>query len=68
MLGEWRQEQKRVTEDEMVGWHYQLKDMTLSKLLQDKNFLYLGHEIGKDLEAWYAAIHGMAKNQTQLND
>ena len=52
----------------MVGWHYQLKDMTLSKLLQDKNFLYLGHEIGKDLEAWYAAIHGMAKNQTQLND
>ena len=44
------------------------KDMTLSKLLQDKNFLYLGHEIVKDWEAWYAAIHGIAKNQTQLND
>ena len=28
----WGQEEKRVTEDEMVGWHHQLNDMSLSKL------------------------------------
>ena len=26
------QEEKGMTEDEMVGWHYQLYDMSLSKL------------------------------------
>ena len=25
-------------------------------------------EIVKDREAWHAAVHGIAKNQTQLND
>ena len=24
MLGDWRQEEKRMTEDEMAGWHHQL--------------------------------------------
>ena len=33
-------------------------DMSLSKL----------QEIVKDREAWHAAIHGVAKNQTQLSD
>ena len=28
---DWRQE-KRMTEDEMVGWHHQFKDMSLNKL------------------------------------
>ena len=28
----WRQEEKGMTEDEMVGWHYQLNNMSLSKL------------------------------------
>ena len=32
--------------------------MSLSKVL----------EMVKDREAWYAAVHGVAKNQTQLSD
>ena len=29
---DWRQEEKRKTEDEMVGWHHQHYDMSLSRL------------------------------------
>ena len=25
-------------------------------------------EMGKDREAWHAAVHGVTKNQTQLSD
>ena len=56
----WREEEKRMTEDEMVGWHHRLMDMNLSKLW----------EMVKDREVWWAAFHGVAKSQTQewLND
>ena len=47
-----------MTEDEMVGWHHQLTDMSLSKLW----------EIVKNREDWHAAIHGEAKSQTWLSD
>ena len=29
---DWRQEEKGTTEDEMIGWHHWLNDMSLSKL------------------------------------
>ena len=53
---DWRQEEKRTTEDEMVGWHHQLN----------------GHEFEQvpvvgdgclDRETWHAAVHRVAKSQ-----
>ena len=50
---DWRQE-KGMTEDEMVGWHYWLN----------------GHGSGRwwRMEAWCAAAYEVAKSQTQLSD
>ena len=33
---DWRQEEKRVTEGEMVGWHHQLNGHELEKTLGDQ--------------------------------
>ena len=53
------QEEKGMTEDEMVGWHHQLNGQELlSKLLK----------LVKDREAWRAAVHGVTKSQTWLSD
>ena len=51
------QEEKRMTEDEMVRWHHAM-DMSLSKLCE----LVMGRE------AWPAAVHGVTKSWTQLSD
>ena len=48
---DYRQEEKEMTEDEMVGWHHRL----------------YGHEfepaqdLVMDWEAWCAAVHGVTK-------
>ena len=42
----------------MVGWHHQLNGHESEQTL----------EIVKDREAWYAAVHGVAKSQTRLSD
>ena len=47
-----------MTEDEIVGWHHQLNNMSLSKLW----------EMVKGREAWHAAVHGVTKSHTQLSD
>ena len=51
---DWRQEEKGMTEEEMVGWNHWLNDMSLSKL----------QEMVKDREAWSAAVHGVEKSRT----
>ena len=57
---DWRQNEKWMTEDETVGWHYvhHLVDMSLNKL----------QEIVKDRETWSRAVHGVPKSQTQLSN
>ena len=59
MLGEdWRQEEKRVTEDEMVGWHHRLDGHEFEQALR----------VGDGREAWHAAVHGVAKSRTRLSN
>ena len=48
------QEEKRVREDEMVGWHHWLTGHEFEQTLG---------EMMKDREAWHAAIHGISKSR-----
>ena len=42
----------------MVGWHLQFNDVNLGKL----------QEMVRDREAWCAAVHGVTKDQTRVNN
>ena len=54
---DWRQEEKGTTEDEMVGWHTDPMDLSLSKL----------RELVMDREAWSDAVIEVTKSRTQLS-
>ena len=55
---DWRQEEKGMTEDEMVGWHHRCDGHQLSKLQQ----------LVMDREAWRVAVHAVAMSWTRLRD
>ena len=58
---DWRQEEKGMTEDEMVGWHHQLNEhefeQTPSKRCDGQ----------RNQRNWCASAHGVPKSQMQLN-
>ena len=55
---DWGEEEKGMTQDEMVGWYHQLIDMSLGEL----------QELVIDREAWGTAVHGVTKSRTQLSN
>ena len=52
-----RQEEKGTTEDEMLGWHYQLNGCESEQTLEDRG-----------QRSWRAPVHGVAKSRTRLRE
>ena len=57
MLEDWRQEEKGMTEDEMVGWHHWLNGHEFEQAPGD----------GEGQEAWPAAVHTESETTEWLN-
>ena len=55
---DWGQEEKGVTEDEMVGWHHWLNGRKFEQI----------REMVKDRKAWCAAVLWVAKTWIQVSD
>ena len=55
---DWRQEEKEMTEDKMVGWHHKRNGHEFRKL----------RELVMDRESWHAAAHEVTKSQTRLSN
>ena len=55
---DWRQEEKEMTEDEMVGWHPQLSWHEFEQ----------AQWMVKDRAAWHAAVHSVANSWTWLSN
>ena len=58
MLGKIEGKRRRGAEDEMVTYHHNSMEMSLSKF----------QETVEDWEAWHAAVHGVPKSRTQLSN
>ena len=54
---DWGQEEKGMTEDEMVGWHHWFNGHEFEQALG---------QMVKDKEAWCVAVHGVSKSGHEL--
>ena len=55
---DWRQEEKGIIKDEMVGWHHRLNGHEFEQ----------ASELVRDRESWRAAAHGVTKSWTRLSN
>ena len=60
LIEDWRWEEKGMTEDEMVGWHHQLKGLEFEQTQ--------GNSEGQGNLACYSPWHHTQKSQTWLSD